>query len=166
MIPCGIMAETLTVVTFIHLKYPVSIYGKNEQPVVIYATLSYLIWGFTPVYWKLFAGISSVEILAHRMFWAFFVSIAMLAFSGGLNRLKRPFSDPETSRMDNSSNPAAECKLVYLCLGRRKRQGAGGQSRVLPESDGQYLPRADFPERETESSSVGGRGTGCRGCGS
>ncbi len=33
--------------------------------------ISYTLWGFFPVYWKLLADRSSLEILAHRMVWSF-----------------------------------------------------------------------------------------------
>jgi chloramphenicol-sensitive protein RarD len=30
----------------------------------------YLLWGLFPIYWKLLEGVSSLEVLAHRVFWA------------------------------------------------------------------------------------------------
>ncbi len=60
---------------------------------VIYAAASYLWWGFTPVYWKFFSGIGSLEIIAHRIFWAFFVSLFMLGITGGFARFKKVLSD-------------------------------------------------------------------------
>ncbi|MEF9935427.1 MAG: EamA family transporter, partial [Clostridium sp.] len=44
---------------------------------IIYAALSYLLWGILPLYWKAISNVPSFEILAHRIFWAFI-------FVGGL----------------------------------------------------------------------------------
>lgn len=46
---------------------------------VIYAALSYLLWGILPLYWKAMDNISPFEILAHRILWAFvFVGAILL----------------------------------------------------------------------------------------
>ena len=39
--------------------------------------ISYTLWGFFPVYWKLLADRSSLEILAHRMVWSFVFYLAI-----------------------------------------------------------------------------------------
>lgn len=49
---------------------------KNENPSdlrigAIYALLAYLAWGFFPIYWKFLKHVSPVEILCHRVLWAF-----------------------------------------------------------------------------------------------
>ncbi|MDC7226428.1 MAG: EamA family transporter RarD [Spirochaetales bacterium] len=66
---------------------------EERKAGVIYATVSYLIWGFTPIYWQIFSGVDSMQILAHRMFWALFVSLAMLAVTGGLLQFKNGLLD-------------------------------------------------------------------------
>lgn len=50
---------------------------------VIYALSGYIMWGFFPIYWKAFKNISSYEILAERVVWAFVFMIAMIAVRGG-----------------------------------------------------------------------------------
>ena len=55
---------------------------------VLFAFSAYLFWGLTPLYWKIFSGISAEVLLAHRMFWAFFISAAMLILTGGIFRFK------------------------------------------------------------------------------
>lgn len=52
--------------------------------------ISYLCWGFFPIYWRLLADRMAVEILAHRMIWAFL--FYLLLFAGfKWNRLRELF---------------------------------------------------------------------------
>ncbi|TVY10558.1 EamA family transporter RarD [Paenibacillus cremeus] len=48
---------------------------------IIYAVLAYVAWGLLPLYWKLFASLSSWEILGHRVLWSF-VFVALLLLIG------------------------------------------------------------------------------------
>lgn len=50
---------------------------------VIYALAGYTMWGFFPIYWRAFKNISSYEILAERVVWAFAFMIVMIVISGG-----------------------------------------------------------------------------------
>lgn len=36
----------------------------------LYAILAYIAWGLLPIYWKLFAQVSPVEVLSHRIIWS------------------------------------------------------------------------------------------------
>ncbi|MCR8866005.1 protein RarD [Priestia megaterium] len=49
-----------------------------EKDGVMYAILSYLMWGITPIYWKLVQHVPSGEILAQRVFWAFIFMLILL----------------------------------------------------------------------------------------
>ncbi|MCC6361747.1 MAG: EamA family transporter RarD, partial [Phycisphaerales bacterium] len=42
----------------------------READGVIYGLTAYLLWGFAPLYFKLFTGVSPVEVLAHRVIWS------------------------------------------------------------------------------------------------
>ncbi|MBX9766644.1 MAG: EamA family transporter RarD [Bdellovibrionales bacterium] len=42
--------------------------------------VSYFLWGFFPLYWKMLQGTSALEILAHRMAWAFLFYLAIFLF--------------------------------------------------------------------------------------
>jgi chloramphenicol-sensitive protein RarD len=53
---------------------------NNEKDGVIFAVLSYIMWGITPIYWKLIQHISSGEILAQRVFWSFIFMLVLLFF--------------------------------------------------------------------------------------
>lgn len=44
---------------------------NNEKDGVMYAIFSYILWGLTPLYWKLVQHISSGEILAQRVIWSY-----------------------------------------------------------------------------------------------
>ena len=51
---------------------------NNEKEGVLYAALSYRMWGVVPIYWKLIQHVSSGEILAQRIFWAFIFMLVLL----------------------------------------------------------------------------------------
>ena len=51
---------------------------NNEKEGVLYAALSYLMWGVVPIYWKLVQHVSSGEILAQRIFWSFIFMLGLL----------------------------------------------------------------------------------------
>lgn len=45
---------------------------------MFYAFLAYFFWGFFPIYWKLLKHVPTMEILAHRVIWAFvFYSVVL-----------------------------------------------------------------------------------------
>lgn len=47
---------------------------------VLAASISYTIWGLFPLYWKLFGNAPALELIAHRIVWAFlFLLIVLLA---------------------------------------------------------------------------------------
>lgn len=51
----------------------------NKQG-LFWGFISYTMWGFFPIYWKLFAGRSATEVLAHRMVWSFLFYILIALF--------------------------------------------------------------------------------------
>lgn len=51
---------------------------NNQQKGIVYAILSYVMWGLTPIYWKLIQDVSSGEILAQRVFWSFIFMLGIL----------------------------------------------------------------------------------------
>ncbi|NOU83501.1 EamA family transporter RarD [Paenibacillus sp. LMG 31459] len=58
---------------------------------IIYAVLSYLIWGFLPLYWRLFQAMPAWEILGHRIVWAFVFVAVLVTCSRQWGRLKTIF---------------------------------------------------------------------------
>src|SRR5690625_1940807 len=68
----------------------------NERNVgIIFTILSYLIWGFLPIYWKLLEHTTAGEILAHRIVWAFIFMLLLVVLS------------------NNWSPFIHECKIVF-----------------------------------------------------
>lgn len=50
----------------------------EQQSGVLNAAFSYILWGVLPVYWKLLHHVDADQILANRIFWAFFFMAAVL----------------------------------------------------------------------------------------
>lgn len=55
--------------------------SKRYRIGVIYAVSAYTLWGILPLYWKLIDNVSSIEILAHRILWAFAFCGALLTWN-------------------------------------------------------------------------------------
>ncbi|MFD2830624.1 EamA family transporter RarD [Corticicoccus populi] len=49
---------------------------------VLFALSAYIIWGFLPIYWKQIDGISSYEIIAHRVLWSFVFMLLFIIVTG------------------------------------------------------------------------------------
>ena len=106
---------------------------NNQRNIgVFYALSSYLIWGFTPIYWKLFAGVDSTEILAHRIFWAFFIALGTLGFTGGFGRFREVLKD-------RSQLGWIVLRTLLLAVNWYTYVWAVGHGRVLEASLGYYL---------------------------
>ncbi|MFS0780554.1 EamA family transporter RarD [Bacillus sp. 1P06AnD] len=54
---------------------------RREKEGIVYGALSYILWGFIPIYWKLLQGVGAGEILAHRIIWSFVFMVILLLFS-------------------------------------------------------------------------------------
>ena len=59
-----------------------------------YVTGAYLLWGILPVYWKLLQNVPPVQILAHRIVWAFVFLLALLLITGKFVVSMKPFRSP------------------------------------------------------------------------
>ena len=99
---------------------------------VIYAVSAYLLWGFTPLFWKLFSGIPALELMAHRVFWAFFVSAATIVVLGHSSRFK-------TVLADRKSVLYILIRTVFLAVNWYTYIWAVSSGRVLEASLGYYL---------------------------
>lgn len=54
---------------------------KSEYEGIFYGALSYVMWGFIPIYWKLLQHVDSTQILGHRVIWSFVFMLLLLWFS-------------------------------------------------------------------------------------
>jgi chloramphenicol-sensitive protein RarD len=55
---------------------------------ILYALLAYLLWGVLPIYWKSIQNIPALEIIAHRVVWAFFFVFVVAWVKGDWQHLK------------------------------------------------------------------------------
>jgi chloramphenicol-sensitive protein RarD len=58
---------------------------------------SYIFWGLSPVYWKLFEQASGLEVLAHRLVWSFFFLLAVILLLGRGSEVIHAFADRKTA---------------------------------------------------------------------
>mgnify|MGYP001462347646 CR=1 FL=1 len=62
---------------------------------VLFALGAYGIWGFAPIYFKAVAFVPAMEILTHRILWAFFFLLALLVASGKIRQIALAFQSPK-----------------------------------------------------------------------
>lgn len=55
----------------------------------LYALLAYASWGVFPLYWKLLAGTSPLEIIGHRVLWSLFFLLVLVAFFQQMGELRQ-----------------------------------------------------------------------------
>jgi len=60
---------------------------QESSPGVAYASAAFLIWGLSPIYWKVLRNIPTFEIIMHRVIWSFLFLIIILVFQRHLNEL-------------------------------------------------------------------------------
>ena len=57
--------------------------GDTEQAWgVFYAVMAFIIWGISPIYWKLMKTIPSLEIITHRLVWSFIFLLPLIVLRG------------------------------------------------------------------------------------
>ena len=54
--------------------------SSYNQKGLVWGFVSYALWGFFPVYWKLLQHVPALEILAHRMAWSFVFYLGIFLF--------------------------------------------------------------------------------------
>lgn len=59
------------------------------------ALMTYSIWGFLPLYMKMLAPVSAVEVVAHRISWSVPIALLMIWASGGARALRLAFTTPK-----------------------------------------------------------------------
>ena len=61
---------------------------------VAYGLAAYLVWGFFPLYFKALAGVTSLEILAHRIFWSVLSLVVLLTVLRRWQGVRQAFAAP------------------------------------------------------------------------
>lgn len=64
-----------------------------------YGIAAYGLWGIAPLYWKLLAGVSPVEILAHRVVWGVLAFFAIAWAVGVVPAVRSALRDPRTAAL-------------------------------------------------------------------
>ena len=74
---------------------------KNEDSLAgfLFALSAYVIWGFLPLYMKMLAHISPVEVIAHRVLWSLPVALSVIVWLGRTQDLREAFRTPRTLLM-------------------------------------------------------------------
>ena len=67
---------------------------RAQQLGVLSAVGAFLIWGFSPLYYKLIGAAPALEIIAHRALWSLFFTLLLVLVSGQIRPLLRLFSHP------------------------------------------------------------------------
>src|SRR5437588_218688 len=57
---------------------------------------AYGLWGFLPIYFKALAGVSPVDIVAHRVLWSLPFLALLTTLARGGNKLRTAFAQPKT----------------------------------------------------------------------
>lgn len=56
---------------------------------VLFAATAYALWGFFPIYFKALQGVPALQVLAHRIVWAFLFLLVVLAWRREIGHLRR-----------------------------------------------------------------------------
>ena len=59
-----------------------------------YVGLSYALWGFFPIYWKALSGLSSLQLICHRIVWSFVLLAVLVARSHEFQSLWQSIRSP------------------------------------------------------------------------
>ena len=62
---------------------------------VFFALGAYMIWGLAPIYFKTLAHVPALEVLAHRIMWAFLFMLVLIVASGRMQQVVRAFDSPK-----------------------------------------------------------------------
>lgn len=93
---------------------------------------AFLIWGLSPVYWKMLAGVPALEIIMHRIVWSFVFLLPIILFRGHWGELTSVLKNPKTMGvLSGTSVFVAANWLIYIW--------AVNNGHVLQASLGYYI---------------------------
>ncbi len=108
-------------------------FGLDEHRLsVLAAVAAYGVWGVFPLYWKALSAVSSLEVLAHRIFWSFVLMLLVVLLSG---RMKEALELMRSRR----TFLVLVCTSVLLGLNWLIYIWAMGNGHVLDSSLGYYI---------------------------
>ncbi len=99
---------------------------------LLYAASAFLIWGLTPVYWKLLVQVPAAEILAHRIVWGLVVVAGWMSLRGRWPELAAGVRQPRTVA-------ALAASTVFIAVNWGLFVWAVNNDRVLATSLGYYI---------------------------
>ncbi|MDQ7029830.1 MAG: EamA family transporter RarD [Ardenticatenia bacterium] len=59
----------------------------------VYGVAAYVIWGVSPVYWKLLRQVPATQLIGHRLVWSFLFLVGLFGVTGQLSRLRALWRD-------------------------------------------------------------------------
>jgi chloramphenicol-sensitive protein RarD len=62
----------------------------------LFAFFSFLIWGLSPIYWKVLHHVGAFEIILHRVLWSFVFLMPIVLLSAGWGEFKQAVTSPKT----------------------------------------------------------------------
>jgi chloramphenicol-sensitive protein RarD len=110
----------------------------NHKPVseetlgIVYGLAAYGVWGLFPLYWKQLGMVPSSQILAHRIVWAFFFTLALCFLLGRKKELAELFHSPKRLA-------SVFIASLFVTVNWGLYIWAVNQSRILETSLGYYL---------------------------
>ncbi|PKN11975.1 MAG: EamA family transporter RarD [Deltaproteobacteria bacterium HGW-Deltaproteobacteria-4] len=105
---------------------------REARSGVAYGLAAYLVWGFFPLYFKALAGVTSLEILAHRIFWSVLSLIILLTVLRRWQGVRQAFAAPRILlTLSTTSLLIAINWLVFIY--------AVGAGKVLESSLGYFI---------------------------
>ena len=67
---------------------------RSERAGILYGIGAYGLWGMFPLYWKRLAAVPSMQILAHRIIWAFLLTAVLSALLGRRALIRQVLREP------------------------------------------------------------------------
>ncbi len=62
---------------------------------ILYAIGAYFLWGIFPIYWKLIRNVPALEIIGHRMVWAFIFVMIVVFITKDWDRIHKALKNWE-----------------------------------------------------------------------
>lgn len=70
--------------------------GSSETSGILFLAPAFLIWGLSPIYWKLLSHVSSLELLFQRVIWSSLFLYAIVLWQGRSYEIKKILQSPST----------------------------------------------------------------------